>query len=576
MCTNHQNQIGSAINLAARSYFHRSHSITLDHLKLVFGLCITHIDWSLPTISLIFLLLFVLSTSVPAILWTGALTPVLTTTNTTYNLPLPAFSNWTGFSAGNDITSALVDMSHSNYTTNNAQGTFTWMPEFDLPGSILQVARDASNRSDMNAGLRTHPKLDRSGFVYTARSYGIGAAVALTDGFNPETGNIFGVPITGYEYVEQGLFSDAVCTYNQTSEFSLYPVITPNLSEDSSIFVFDANGLLPNGATPWHTAASYRAEAVVSLGAGVGKDESEQTDFLTQYMALATGSGDNSSYGRLDKIQCKIQFQPKAFSVMVNTTLKTITVKPHNTTITHPPYTHNLTANVMQSLDFIGGVFSSTLYFSIIGDTFLSNIANIDARPNMDRDNATFLGVKDALESMLDNFLLAFSSAQLEVYQDSTDSPARAFVRAIIFGKRRDIYAIFVVNVLIGIIYISALVYISPSGAGKFNFTDIKSVIISASAGGNTIAERAQKLHLNRGSRWTAKESDKTVGQMSVRFVQYKRGSSKGGVAVLLANQGQEPDETEENENGAVMLTRFDTHSSDRLVVKSLTGHSAS
>lgn len=532
---------GCAINLSARSYL-RQNPITLDRLKLLVGLCITRVDWSLPTFSLIFLLLFVLASSLPGILWTGALTPVPSTKLTDYHLPLPKYSNTTGF---------LADVAdNATYTVNTEMGTFSWLPWFNLQGSIVQAARDASNSSTANGGLRSHAKLDRSGFVYTGRSYGMGAGVGLgksTDGYEPETGHAFGVPITGYKFQEEGLLPTASCAYNQTSAFSLQQFRVPS---SWSIAVFNAEGFFPNNASTIHAAVGLSPNQVVAMAAGPSSNASS-----THYMALATGNGTFGDYGRLDKIQCDIRFEPKRFTVAVNTTLKTISVVPGADEIAMPAHAHNLTDRLLGGLDIMGGVFDTSIWISIMGDVFIHNIQNVEARPGTNNSDpsaaaaaaaATFIGVKDSLESMLDNLLLSFASAQLMLYNDSHFAPVQAYVQATSIGNPRDIYLIFALNVVVCVVYAVVLVYMSRGpGPAKFNFVDVKSMVVGASRGGRAIGEMVEKMHRERGSKWVGEEEDEVVGGLSVRLYDGKTrrigeketAKELDGVVVVLADQ---------------------------------------
>ena len=122
--------------------------------------------------------------------------------------------------------------------------------------------------------------------------------------------------------------------------------------------------------------------------------------------------------------------------------------------------------------------------------------------------------------------------------QDSKLSTARAHVEAITFGNRRSIYIILVLYTVISLLYAGSLLYIRTwPGVGKFNFTDVKSIIISASAGGSAIAENAENLHHPKGSQWVAAEDDKMVSCIQV----YLCGTSASGpgekAKVILAGE---------------------------------------
>ncbi|KAL9108186.1 MAG: hypothetical protein Q9227_007041 [Pyrenula ochraceoflavens] len=336
----------------------------------------------------------------------------------------------------------------------------------------------------------------------------------VRDNYDPTNGHAFaGVPITGYRYMEEGLLPKASCMYNESSEFFLAPF---PVADGWSLRVFNAMGFLPNDASTMHAAAGLGSDQVCAMAAGsMGQD----FNTTTSYMALAAGNGSFGKYGRLNNVQCRINFEPRRFSVEVNTTLKMIAVSPQQT-INAPPYAHNITTRAVQVLDTMSGVFDTTIWISIIGDTFVHNIANIESRVGETRDGsaATLAGVKDSLESLIDDTLLAFGSADLMVYNDSHVTKATASVQAATFGNSRDIYIIFALNIAISLLYASSLFYTSRwPGVGKFNFTDVKSIIVGASAGGSRIAERAASLYRAKGEyQWVAAEDDKVVGSIKV------------------------------------------------------------
>ena len=269
-------------------------------------------------------MLFVFASSIPAILWTGALTPVLSTKPTTHMLPIPTYSNWTGF------TAYVTD--NATYTLNTAQGTCTWLPHFNLQRSMLQAARDASYQSDVNGGLLPQSKLDRTGFTYTTRSYGMSASVGLKD--SADEGRAFGVPVTRYTCSEIGLFLSASCSYNKSWKIFLYafPVL-----DDWSLHVFNAVGYPPNDASTMHAAAALSPDDVLAMAAG---SNGVQFKYTTYHMALASGNA-TGKYRRLDQIQCQILFEPKRFSIVVNITWKTIAVTPKET-VEAPPHAWNI------------------------------------------------------------------------------------------------------------------------------------------------------------------------------------------------------------------------------------------
>jgi hypothetical protein len=165
------------------------------------------------------------------------------------------------------------------------------------------------------------------------------------------------------------------------------------------------------------------------------------------------------------------------------------------------------------------------LYTSLVGSTFVQNIQNVhpDFRA-AGGDNATLTadvlrGVEDSLVSMLDNSLLAFSSAQLMIANDTFTTPISLSARAIRIGEPRYVSIIVGIHFTITLLCLIELIRTRMwKGLSKFDYTDIKSVIVGASLGGNTIAKRARESHMRRQSWWSADPGDTVVGDIRVKL----------------------------------------------------------
>lgn len=479
---------------------------SLDTIKLVNALYGVRCDWALPWMYLMLLLVFITLSFFPGALWAGAITPVLTTKTLTKRLALPSFSNITWLE--NDI----VD--NSTYTQNTAKGIFTYLPEFDLQGLILNAAQDASSR---NGGANSHAKLDKTGYVYSNRSYGMGSSVGLTDDFGPH--------MSSYTYNETGYLAEPSCIYNSTSEWQLdaFPQ-----QAGFSMMIFNAEGELPNGVSPIYAAAALSATGVVAVGAGTNRDDSEPA----HYVAFATGNGTLGKYGPLSNIQCEVTFEPMDFLVSVNVTNRTISVLPFQSA-DQPLNATNVTYQTIHTINNLGSVLATTLWISVIGDAFINNIANVQAAQGA--SNASNLqGVTDSLSSIIDNTLGAYSAAQLMLRDDSTLAIARTQYVGVIFGSSGYIYSIIVINLAVCIVYIFECFRSRGwRNLSKFNFMDVKSVVIGTSMGGEAIANEVISLHDAQASAWHAAEYDRLVGKVRIRLGK----SSKGDVAVMLAEE---------------------------------------
>ena len=101
-------------------------------------------------------------------------------------------------------------------------GTFTICPAERFTGKVLD---SASSATTPDGSPRNHSKFDNAKFRYNGRSYGVGAAVGLTD-----SGLIQSSNFQEYVYNEVGYMVTASCIHNSSSLWVLYP----NFSEEEA------------------------------------------------------------------------------------------------------------------------------------------------------------------------------------------------------------------------------------------------------------------------------------------------------------------------------------------------------
>lgn len=144
----------------------------------------------------------------------------------------------------------------------------------------------------------------------------------------------------------------------------------------------------------------------------------------TNIFAITAGN----SYSSLDDIQCSVKFTPPKFAISVNVSQGTILVTPLmlQTPVADIEASGRIIANTMGIPTSFSQQNACNLYRSVIGDTLNFNIWNVTAawngteNPLRLNSTAEYLqGIEDSLTSMIDNTLLAFSSAQLMVANDT-------------------------------------------------------------------------------------------------------------------------------------------------------------
>lgn len=495
-------------------------SFSLDSVKFLTAICGARVDWALPWLNCITLLAFIAITLLPAALWAGAITPILSSRLLTEHILLPAYTNTTIL----DQMDITVNMNDGDVTKHTAKGIFTYSPQIEFPGLLFNSAQDASSRTDTD-GPNSHakqPKLDKTGYIYTGLSYGVGASVGLMDSFSQ--------PVTSYTYNETGFQTTTKCIYNETSTFFLEQLFTPH---DWALQVFDATGSTPDGQTAMGAAAGLVAADVVTVASSVS------TDFHgTHYVVFATGRGREGKYGRLSNVQCEVTFQPMEFTISVNVIGLSITVDILEPAPV-PANAHERTLRAVRSLGDLGGIFATTQWTSVIGNVFINNIANVEAADVEAADDignsSSLRGVADAVTSIIDNVFGADSAAQLMIQNNTNRTSVRAKSDAIKFGSPAYIYPVLLVNLLICLVHVIELIRTRGwNHSTSFDFMDIKSVIISTSTGGSAIASEVQSLHRTQASSSEAAKKNSSVGKIHICLSKMSRGR----IALTAANYG--------------------------------------
>lgn len=140
-------------------------------------------DWSLPSRFLFLPILFIAVSLVPAALWVGAITPILTTTvlqssiSTSFYQPDPTSTFW-----NNSWTPVRANVNYED------TGSFSYSPAIANLGLILKNAAAAIST---NSEIIQHSKNDLTQYFYEGRSLGVGTSPGLVDppwiesSFNP-------------------------------------------------------------------------------------------------------------------------------------------------------------------------------------------------------------------------------------------------------------------------------------------------------------------------------------------------------------------------------------------------------
>jgi hypothetical protein len=204
-----------------RRFIHKR-VISIDTLRLCASLFNRALDTTLSLINLVIAALFFVLCRIPAVLWTGALTPSVITIGVPGSIIVPR----TGPDPYQVLPHTDTNIVSINCTAfEQTNGTFTTCPGIHSVGRIMDTMSSASTIGDQ---ARNHSKINKSGFAYVRRSYGVGASVGLQLLSNGAENTL------RYNYSEPGYLTTAKCIYNSTSAWEYGDVV---MSEDCCLGV---------------------------------------------------------------------------------------------------------------------------------------------------------------------------------------------------------------------------------------------------------------------------------------------------------------------------------------------------
>ncbi|KAI9849059.1 MAG: hypothetical protein M1838_000289 [Thelocarpon superellum] len=540
-------------------------AISLDRLKFWNAVSSIVKDFSLPFRFLLPLLIITLAALIPQGLWSGALTPNFTNSTMISHIQVPQY----GPDERGVFWNQTWDPTRSRGDTRNKLGTFSYSPAWDRGGVMLDAAAAASSRDTTPV---THIKNDNTRYSYLGRSYGVGASVGLVD-----VGDVDDItPLQTYSYRETGYQANVTCGKNDTSNWAID--VTQESDDSGTPSMYVANGTTPDN--------SFNAFAVVGLGdSSIVALVSHLSTDGGGIVAMATGNS-QGDYTSLNNTQCNVTFTPTNFLVEVDAAQRVINV----TALPGPAKDMDPTASdgvhfqdwrciprcgpfsnvgrpslgavatqVMRSIMSLSMIYT-TLYTSPVGNMFLSNIASVQAAQAngslFPGEDASMIGVARSLESLLDDALLAFSSAQIVVANETTQVDVSAEYAAIKIGQSTFIYLVTALNVFLVLVFLAEAIRTRFwRGLPLFDYRDLKSVIVASSMGGSSVARRAVARHgLTKSHGWTAEPTDAVVGRMTVILGRQARddGGDDGdmGGAIAIIDAGANDDDEADGTHG--------------------------
>ena len=520
----------ATFNLSTRFRFLRR-STSLNHLSFWTAISTARVDPSLPRLHYALALSFVLATLIPGALWAGALSPLFVSKiKNLDDVYLPAYSDATKViwdsqfqERGHQVWNINDDCS----VINDANGLIPSCPVPTLQGLLLLSASAATT---LDGWPRRHSKLDNPSWEYIGRSFGVGSSIGQANH------RLSAERVLLYSYTELGYNTEVSCIQNSTSdiyfrlrtytnqnisaveyqtthhpELNVDPSLPPIQTELSYYYV---EGYLPNslmGSPHLYPVISWHQNYEnLTAWASEGREG-------RNIIAIAAGA---NLYQQLNQTQCEIIFTPTLFNVTVNRSKQTITVSPqHSTKAQRLEPTGHLERNVVRSINLLARM-SPSLYVSVLGETLNRNVARTQIqKPHLTSKQAVTSAIADSFTAIADDILVAYGSSQISNAHSTTSSPVIGAVKTVQIGQSLYRNLIFFLNsTIILIVAFEALNTGFWHRLTKFNYLDIKSVIVASSAGGGGVAESVLENHRERGTDWVADSSDPIACKTQVEW----------------------------------------------------------
>jgi hypothetical protein len=486
--------VRSMANFWARNWLTRR-PMLLDTVAFFSSVTTSQINWSLRGIRLPVLLLTALVALVPAAVWAGAITPILTVLTGQTPLSIPT-ARWT------NATSNLWN--NNNWYTYQIQGGPRVYSELGVFSYAYHSDRfsyfinDGSTATNTTGSPQRFPKSDNTNFTYYGRSYGMGATVGLNDSFTLDP------YIRSYTYNDTGYLTQYTCDYDTNFAMQLelttsspVPVYYVHLPGNDGFYVASQQGItLAIAAANTHNWAFYM--------------------------------GASSKYSVLNATFCNATYLPTLFTVHVDLTERLITVKPQETLTKvdeftpAPEYIVWSGADTAASLSMIG----TTSYTSLIGDMFIRIINRTYYAAGGRGAVNPLQAVQDTAEVLWDAAYIGASSAQLVIAQEYEVRDVIAQVVAYRIGQPFYIYLITAINATaLLLLVVEAIRTRFWASLPQLDFADVKSTVVASSVGGTAIAEAVKASYEKMGGQpikevWRGSRADRLAGDIAVMIVE--------------------------------------------------------
>lgn len=171
---------------------------------------------------------------------------------------------------------------------------------------------------------------------------------------------------------------------------------------------------------------------------------------------------------------------------------------------------------------------------SNIANTYIAQTNNIIST-SLNSSELNLLGISASLSSIVDNILLSMSSAQFIIAHNASgiqSTPMNATFTVTRFGDTTYIWVVASINMIILVVFvIEAIRNNGWKGHTKFNYQDLKSIVVGTSAGGKEICDEISRRTNGMDSKWEGDSNDLRTGGIKVLL------QTKNHLALTLGNE---------------------------------------
>ncbi|KAG5661907.1 hypothetical protein KAF25_004146 [Fusarium avenaceum] len=489
--------VTSLVRLATNAkLFSPNPRLKLDKLKLLKAVADKCIIFELGNkrISLLSLAC-VLLLQIPAALWAGSIAPTIRELKQDTHIKVPHFDRETSKFWATQCAPAQSCDELLGGTQD--LGTFSFVNWKTRTGLLLNSVSQASSR---NFSMPTYQKLDGMGFSYHGRSFGVGSAVGL---LRPTYLDDPDAIVRQFSFLEDGYYANVSCQYNRSSQLSFAKsdmVTTPGgIYAPQGYWV---HGSLPNGHWDGFPTWGVLNEDYISSIAAVNN----QSRYMYGFLA-------GKAYSPLNQTQCEVWFTPSRFNVSADMDTKIISVRLSEEKPSDLDPTRALTNISFHGVGYLSQTLT-TLYTSVLGDSFLRNIDNVQTRRG--RKEATDEDVMEAVEVglqlLLDHLLESSGAAQIMLLQNTKLMNGTMTIQVVHIGNFWSALGLLIIAFVIGaatiVVYFKHGLWGQISGNEEGDFLDFKSVILGAFKGSGS--------DIGPVRTWKGQSEDKETGELQV------------------------------------------------------------